>query len=910
MVVRIYTNERIGGASAFPAAAPFDPVPTAQDGADRQLDIALGRADRARAQSASALAFENILGESADQAPDDGSGIVEAVNIRLDQHIRDALEVYTDSGEREAMMDLLEGQAEPVRTRARDRQIEVRSGHLRHQVAGVTDDWAASARMNPAEAPMIAMRAAAAVHAVADNDDARVISAERIGDLVQATERKVLSAALSSLLDQDPDQVPALLAEPDGPYRQAFPEDYLEDARAEAEVRVRARAAEILARLERAIDEGAAGALELKQAAREDWLDEDAQARMQERLDTRAAEARSGRERILRVAGLVADGGSLDSSILEDREAADVYYESVVAPGLEALNPAERIGEAAGFAHRFGVLPKGARRQIRGGLAATEPAVRARAADAVVRLGETAPKLIQDFDPGLRTEAYLIASLVDSGVDAAPAVEVAGDALARNSAADRAERERRITEENHAAENGRFLTERWDGNAEGPTVPTVDLHAIFSEMVRSRFLRTGDLGAAQQNAFNDFWRDRFPRYPARDPDGNPFDPDLHLPPGIIDRPGWQPDPEDAEPRPLPELPQGGQYGPPQTMEYKPGWIWENGGWRRETPEEADQRQFHPLSGGTKGGPPLTPEAAGPQLMASDGNSGGQGGGEGGGPADVGNGGEKGDGGEESGSKDEGKEIGGDEAENESGAGGKGSDKNAGDIETARRGELGSALKLVDRIQDQLARDPEAFDKLPPELRSFYTSYQEHVRSSLMPPTEDKGLLRERQRTALTYAREAMAAHHSGNALAQGALKTGSAAVQGVGALSGSEGINKAGKTLENNIEKAFPVPESLSNTDGVQDAKTAGKVAVTVAAGGAGLARGAIAKTAVGVFGATTAADEAAQEVANRGGSELEQRYAAFGAAAAEALGPKLTKIGAKEGKGLLKITWNVIPVR
>ena len=440
----------------------------------------------------------------------------EAVNIRLDQHIRDALEVYTDHGEREAMMDLLEGQAEPVRSRARDRQIEVRSGHLRRKVAGVTDDWAASARMNPAEAPMIAMRAAAAVHAVADNDDARVISAHRIGDLVQATERKVLSAALSSLVEQNPDQVPALLTDPDGPYRQAFPEDHFEDARAEAEVRVRARSAETLARLERAIDEGAAGALELKQAAREDWLDEGAQARIQGRLETRAAKARAGRERIMRVAGLVADGGSLDSSILEDREAADVYYESVVAPGLEALNPAERIGEAAGFAARMGVLPKDARRQIRGGLAASEPVLRARAADAVVRISETAPELTQDFDPGLRTEAFLIASLVDSGVTPDRAVEMAGDALARNSTADRAERERRITEENHGAENDRFLVAREDDIAEwfagrgGLTGIILELRDSFGEKTRTVFLRTGDLAASQNIALADLRRKGLP----------------------------------------------------------------------------------------------------------------------------------------------------------------------------------------------------------------------------------------------------------------------------------------------------------------------------------------------------------------------------------------------------------------
>ena len=175
-------------------------------------------------------------------------------------------------------------------------------------------------------------------------------------------------------------------------------------------------------------------------------------------------------------------------------------------------------------------------------------------------------------------------------------------------------------EENQWAENGRFLAERWDGIAEGPTVPTVDLHAIFSEMVRASFLRTGDLGAAQQNAFNDFLGQRFPRYPERDPDGNPFDPDLHLPPGIDNRP-WQPDPEDAEPRPLPILPEDGPYGPPKTTEHKPRWVWDNGVWRRETPEEARRREFHLLSGGADGGPPATPEAAGPRLLASDGTSG-------------------------------------------------------------------------------------------------------------------------------------------------------------------------------------------------------------------------------------------------------------------------------------------------
>ena len=189
-------------------------------------------------------------------------------------------------------------------------------------------------------------------------------------------------------------------------------------------------------------------------------------------------------------------------------------------------------------------------------------------------------------------------------MDAARAVEMAGDVLARNSGTDRAERERRVTQENHAAENERFLVERWDGIAEGPTVPTVDLHAVFSEMVRARFLRTGDLGAAQRNAFNDFWRQGFPRYPARDPDGNPFDPDLHLPPGRIGRPEWQPDPEEDRFHPLRSaLPEDGPSGEKMPLAHKPGWVWEDGAWRPMTPDEQDRARPQLFSGGTDGGPP-------------------------------------------------------------------------------------------------------------------------------------------------------------------------------------------------------------------------------------------------------------------------------------------------------------------
>ena len=96
------------------------------------------------------------------------------------------------------------------------------------------------------------------------------------------------------------------------------------------------------------------------------------------------------------------------------------------------------------------------------------------------------------------------------------AAEIADSALSRNSTSDYAERERRITQENHGAENERFLAARQDDMAQwftdggGQPVNPETLRVAFGEKVRTVSPRTGDLAAAQRMALADLRREGVP----------------------------------------------------------------------------------------------------------------------------------------------------------------------------------------------------------------------------------------------------------------------------------------------------------------------------------------------------------------------------------------------------------------
>jgi hypothetical protein len=223
------------------------------------------------------------------------------------------------------------------------------------------------------------------------------------------------------------------------------------------------------------------------------------------------------------------------------------------------------------------------------------------------------------------------------------------------------------------------------------------------------------------------------------------------------------------------------------------------------------------------------------------------------------------------------------------------DKNQQRLTAAARG--GDA-KVVEQIQERLLKDPKALNKLSPELRTFYETYQEHLLTQV--PTTDSGTLAKRRHNAMKAARNGMATHHTPNAAVQAAAKTASDAVKGAGQLTGSGTITDAGRRLEKNIEQTFPVPDDLRNTRTAQGDEMLGKIGAGAATGILGRA-GKMAAGASTLINSMDAAGKAAGEVAKRGGSDSEQRLAAFNAAAAEALGPKVTEIAGKKAAELTK---------
>lgn len=213
--------------------------------------------------------------------------------------------------------------------------------------------------------------------------------------------------------------------------------------------------------------------------------------------------------------------------------------------------------------------------------------------------------------------------------------------------------------------------------------------------------------------------------------------------------------------------------------------------------------------------------------------------------------------------------------------------------------LSDYRKLVQRMQAEHAKDDGYLERLPGDLRAFYTAYQRHLRTQ--PYTTDPNARALQERNALIAGQEAAGATMAGPAFMQGLLGAGADAVEGLGQITGSRGMLDAGQRLRDRIEGAFPVPEHLRNTGSVRSAQGWGGLAPVAATGALGLARSASAKAGAALATGAVGAGQASRDLARQGAGSAEQRIGAFVGAVSEGLGPQGTRIAARQGANLLK---------
>lgn len=116
------------------------------------------------------------------------------------------------------------------------------------------------------------------------------------------------------------------------------------------------------------------------------------------------------------VLGALTGSSVLDPKNEKDRNAADTYFDKVVTPNLAKASPDEAKTAITQYVERLGIMPERLRGQIRGGLRAGGPELRATAADIIDRLSEAAPHALDDFSTEDIAEGKAIAGMIRDGV--------------------------------------------------------------------------------------------------------------------------------------------------------------------------------------------------------------------------------------------------------------------------------------------------------------------------------------------------------------------------------------------------------------------------------------------------------------------------------------------------------------
>jgi hypothetical protein len=221
------------------------------------------------------------------------------------------------------------------------------------------------------------------------------------------------------------------------------------------------------------------------------------------------AEAKLEEERIKvsrlmhRAASAGAGGPALDPKSKEDRLGLNLHY----AQESASWKPEEAIPNAIAYSARYGLVPDGLQKMIRGGLHSGRPEQALMAANAIEQLRVANPQLVGEIgDEKDMRFGELILSNNRKGMPPEIAVQRAVESLkvdkttsaAREAAYDD---ERGKDSTIRERSDRRWLEDKKDTWGHDPSVDPV-MMAEFGELAKSEYIATGDLDAARSRAMD------------------------------------------------------------------------------------------------------------------------------------------------------------------------------------------------------------------------------------------------------------------------------------------------------------------------------------------------------------------------------------------------------------------------
>ena len=269
-----------------------------------------------------------------------------------------------------------------------------------------------------------------------------------------------------------------------------------------------------------AIDGGQAGEADVVSTFQAGGITAERQEELILAARRKAEQVELDRARIARVEGVIQNDPRAirDPADPDYRVSVDKYFQDVIAPGLQGLEPQAQKRTILNFAAQVGVVPDRMFRFLRGALVSPDSTQRVQAADTIARLAVADPNLVTQFNDRERTIAQSISSLIRSGVAPEDAVRLTDIQTTNVPNAERELRRDAIRDKGHSMLNREFVEDALTSTLIGREVRDLTfglagarlpdklpdrLVAEFNKIAQARFLEIGDLDAAQQLALQD-----------------------------------------------------------------------------------------------------------------------------------------------------------------------------------------------------------------------------------------------------------------------------------------------------------------------------------------------------------------------------------------------------------------------